>query len=463
LPKNYRPIAIIPVLCKLFSMILLKRVGKLLDDAQDPEQAGFRPDYSCSDAVMFMRMVAEKADEWGEEVWSASLDLEKAFDKVFFESVIASLTDTAVSTDVVAYLMKLYRQQGAYVSIEGASSRLIQILRGVRQGDPMSPVLFNNVTRVIFRQLKEKWRRESRGTIICGDGSVKSTHCMFADDTTLFASSKLHLIAMILDVRNALAQHGLNLNLEKCLVQSTSDDTRQGYLEVGGQHIPIVSAWEGFKVLGTQFTLLGRTSKELKCRISAAWAKFHTLWPILGKRDGNLHKRLRLFDSCVGQSVLWCTESWLLTKSEKRLLQSTQHNMLRRIAGPRRRPEEEWVEWVRRSTRAALQQARKSKVRLWVDAHLRSKWSWAGHVLRMSGERLARRAVTWRDSQWQAFEVSEMPASLRIRRPFRTRWFRWEDELRRFAAQHHEIPWQQLAEDREGWLSCCDEFVKRTK
>ena len=50
-------------------MILLKRVGKLLDDMQDPEQAGFRTDYSCSDAVIFMRMVAEKADEWGEEVW----------------------------------------------------------------------------------------------------------------------------------------------------------------------------------------------------------------------------------------------------------------------------------------------------------------------------------------------------------------------------------------------------------
>ncbi len=37
---------------------------------------------------MFMRMMAEKSDEWGEEVWAASLDLEKAFDKVYHSSVM---------------------------------------------------------------------------------------------------------------------------------------------------------------------------------------------------------------------------------------------------------------------------------------------------------------------------------------------------------------------------------------
>ena len=54
---------------------------------------------------MFMRMVAEKSDEWGEEVWAASLDLEKAFDKVYHSSVIMSLTDAEVSPQLVKYLL----------------------------------------------------------------------------------------------------------------------------------------------------------------------------------------------------------------------------------------------------------------------------------------------------------------------------------------------------------------------
>ena len=91
LPKNYRPIAIISALNKLLSGVILARVKPLLESLQAPEQAGFRPDFSCSDVVHFLRMVSEKSHEWGLEVWAASLDLEKAFDKVSHESVFYSL------------------------------------------------------------------------------------------------------------------------------------------------------------------------------------------------------------------------------------------------------------------------------------------------------------------------------------------------------------------------------------
>ena len=106
LSKNYRPIAIIPVLCTLFSGVLLGRIGRVLEALQDPEQGGFRRGYSCSDMVMFIRMVAEKAEEWGEEVWAASLDLEKAFDKVFHTSVLNSLNDAYIEPDIVRFLVK---------------------------------------------------------------------------------------------------------------------------------------------------------------------------------------------------------------------------------------------------------------------------------------------------------------------------------------------------------------------
>ena len=199
-------------------------------------------------------------------------------------------------------------------------------------------MLFNNTTRRIFQQLKDKWSREGLGTIVCSSSTDKSTHAMFADDTTLFASSKRALIRMIRDVKEALARHGLNLNMDKCLIQTSRADVPIQPLMVDGQSIPMVSASTGFKSLGTQWTFHGRTSAELRSRIGAAWAKFHSLWPLLGKRDGNLSQKLRVFDASVTQTVLWCSESWLLTVKEKRLLVTTQNRMLRRIAGPGRRP-----------------------------------------------------------------------------------------------------------------------------
>jgi hypothetical protein len=278
----------------------------------------------------------------------------------------------------------------------------------------------------------------------------------------LFAANRAQLLSMIRDVRHELAKHGLNLNMDKCLIQTNMPGVTVAPIKVDGTEIPMVCASKGFKILGTQYTLVGRCSAEIRARIKMAWGKFHQLWPLLGKRDGNLNKRLRLFDASVTQTVLWCCESWLITQAEKRLLKTTLHGMLRRIAGPRRRPLEDWLDWMKRSTRQAVGAARKHGIRLWHEAHLRAKWNWAGHVVRMSADRLARRAVEWRDSSWQATEmlVSE---SLRIRRPARTHWFRWEDELRRYAAHSALQPWQTVAKQKEEWAENLKAFVEYTR
>ena len=233
-----------------------------------------------------------------------------------------------------------------------------------------------------------------------------------------------------------------------------------------GDRIPMVAASEGFKILGTMFTLVGRTSVEVAARLRAAWGKFHQLWPLLGKRDGNLHKRLKLFDASVTQTLLWCNESWVLTQREKQALTSTQNQMLRRIAGPRRRPDELWVDWVKRSTRSARAQAKVARVRFWVDAHLRSKYCWAGHVTRMAPARLAKRGTEWRDSVWWQQEVQTVPNHLRLHRHGRTHWFRWEDDCKRFASDCGWPSWQEVAKRRgpdgkpSEWLRHCDAFIE---
>ena len=383
--------------------------------------------------------------------------------------MLTALVEAGVDAEVVRYLKDLYKNQQAYVCLDSSSrSRLIAILRGVRQGDPMSPILFNNVTRKIFEELKAKWAHKGLGTVVCCSATDKSTHAMFTDDTTLLASSRRAIISMIRDVRNSLAEHGLNLNMDKCLIQTSCMDVQLQPLDVDGQMIPMVSATAGFKILGTQWTLQGRTSAELRSRIAAAWRKFHSLWPMLGKRDGGLAKKLRVFDSSVTQTALWCNESWLLTVNEKRLLESAQNCMLGKIAGPRRRPQEEWLDWVTRSTRAARKAAESAGIRMWLQAHLKAKWGWAGHVLRMDPDRLASRALQWRDSEWWAIEM-EVSATLRLHRPHRTRWFRWEDDLRRYAAEHMSGSWQSEAQKRnskgcaQDWKDHCNSFIKFVK
>ena len=178
LPENYRPIMVLPVLCKLFSGVLLERMRKTLECQQTPEEMGFRRDYSCSALVHLLRMSGEKSKEWGETVWMASVDLEKAFDKVIHEAVLRGLEFSGADAASIAAVKRMYSEQYAYIDLgSGDKSRLFMIMRGVRQGDPLSPSLFANSIRICISKLKAKWEREGLGTSVGSNFREKTAFC----------------------------------------------------------------------------------------------------------------------------------------------------------------------------------------------------------------------------------------------------------------------------------------------
>jgi len=63
LRKNFRPIAIIPILGKLYSSIVLSRVRSHIEELLRVEKAGFRFGMGCSDHLQALRLCAEKAKE----------------------------------------------------------------------------------------------------------------------------------------------------------------------------------------------------------------------------------------------------------------------------------------------------------------------------------------------------------------------------------------------------------------
>ena len=151
-------------------------------------------------------------------------------------------------------------------------------------------------------QLRPKWETKGLGSVVGSNICQRErlSHIMFADDTTLVAKSRQALASMIKDLKEALEQVGLKLNDQKCKIQcNAARPFGSTSLKFGGLNIPIVAPDLGFKVLGTQFTLLGHGAAEFHNRIQAAWGKYHQIWPLLRMRDTSLSKRLRLFDCTV--------------------------------------------------------------------------------------------------------------------------------------------------------------------
>lgn len=132
--------------------------------------------------------------------------------------------------------------------------------RGVKQGDPISPKLFNALLESIFREMN--W--SSDGIDVNG---MKLTNLRFADDIALFSSSSNELKLMIKDLLMASTKIGLNMNASKTKIMNNTDDDEDYVVE--DMKIEVV---EDFKYLGQIISFKNRQSKEIDSRVSAAWA-----------------------------------------------------------------------------------------------------------------------------------------------------------------------------------------------
>ena len=389
----------------------------------------------------------------GEKRCGKSLDLEKAFGKGIQSAVLLGLQSTGVKDIDVNGVRAIYQEQNAYIQLDAhTQSRYFQILRGVRQGDPLSPALFANTIREAMKPLKEEWERKGYGTIIGSNflGKNRMTYAMFADDTTIVAKSKRTLGNMLASIRHALAKVGLQMNSGKCSVQCVGKVASPGEsIILASDRYPLCGCNEGFKVLGTMITMNGNTNGEFEHRLRAGWAKFSSLSDVLMKRDTSYIKRLRLFQATVSKTVLWCAESWKLTVAQKRRLRSTQRTMLRRMVGPKRGPDEEYVSWIKRATHIAETKAKQANCQCWERSYLRAKWRWAGKVANMSTDRWARRTTEWRDNAWWKEQSRGTITCPTRSRP--GRFSRWDDDSVSFAKEMRWESWVTAAQNTKSW------------
>eukprot|EP00959_Pyramimonas_sp_CCMP1952_P339959 7119675-Pyramimonas_sp.AAC.1 len=134
--QNYRPIATIPMLYKLFSRLLHNRLYPLLDGQQSSDQAGFRHGRGTTDHLFTATILQETADEWRIPLYVAAVDFKEAFDCVTHSSIWESLTEQGTPPAYTQLLSKLYSYQTASVRTD-RNSRTFEIRRGTKQGDPL--------------------------------------------------------------------------------------------------------------------------------------------------------------------------------------------------------------------------------------------------------------------------------------------------------------------------------------
>lgn len=82
---------------------------------------------------------------------------------------------------VLAWVRMIYREQHAVISVPGRNSRWIRVMRGVRQGCPLSPLLFNIIMKTLAIAIRTS--PEIKGIQIL---TMKHKLALYDDDVGFF-------------------------------------------------------------------------------------------------------------------------------------------------------------------------------------------------------------------------------------------------------------------------------------
>jgi hypothetical protein len=182
--ENYRPITILNSDYKIFTKALAVKLARMVPKIIHENQAGFIPGRSIFDQVKLTKLVLDYAEAVDENGVIVGLDQEKAYDKITHDYLWQTLAKYNLPESFINTVKSLYENAETRVMINGVLSSPFKVIRGVRQGDPMSCLLFDIAIEPLANMLRLS---NLRGFEVSGVENKLIT-TLFADDTTVFLS-----------------------------------------------------------------------------------------------------------------------------------------------------------------------------------------------------------------------------------------------------------------------------------
>uniref|UniRef100_A0A8C6KHS8 Reverse transcriptase domain-containing protein n=1 Tax=Nothobranchius furzeri TaxID=105023 RepID=A0A8C6KHS8_NOTFU len=348
------------------------------------------------------------------------VDLEQAFDRVPRGVLWGVLREYGVPGPLIWAVRSLYDWYQSLARIADSKSGSFPVRVGLRQGCPLSPILFVTFVDIISRH--------SQGVEGIRFGGLRIRSLLFADDVVLLASSER-------DLQLSLEWFGAECEAAGMRISSSKSETMvliqkrvECLLWVRDEVLPQV---EEFKYLGVLFTSEGKLEREIDRRIGAASVVMRALYQsVVVKRELSQKAKLSIYRSIYVPTLTYGCELWVVNERMRLRIQATKMSFLQRVAGLSLRD-----------------RVRSSVIRegLGVDPLLlhieRSQLRWLGHLVKMPPGRLPGEVFRARPTG---------------RRPKGRPRTRRRDYVSHLAREHLEISPEELAQvagEREVWAS----------
>jgi hypothetical protein len=277
-----------------------------------------------------MRQIYEKCYEYNIELHNIFVDFAQAFDTANRDVIYNSLIKNNVPNKLINRIKVTMQQTRMKVKVNNSYSEWFETKTGVRQGDPLSALLFSVVLNSVMDNL------EVRGNIITRLKQI----CTYADDIVIIGRTKQSLIETFCKLKNEAQKFGLIVNNSKTkylyctrkIIQPTYIDTGEGQFE----------QVNSFKYLGAVVNTDNTIEEEIKERIVAGNRVFCVHKKLFTSKLISQNVKLQRYNMVIRPTVTCACKTWVLKEKLINKLMIFEGKIMRKIFGPTRSDDGNW-------------------------------------------------------------------------------------------------------------------------
>jgi len=213
-PENYRPISISSCMSKLFGNVLNNRLEEFMKEhgITHDFQGGFKKKHRTVDNIFVIKTIIDKYMYVQKEgVYAGVVDVKSAYDKVSRNGLLLKMLRNGVGSKFYNIVKDMYSKVKTCVKVGDRFTVDFATNIGLKQGDVLSPLLFNLYIHDIIKIFDNSSEAPFLGDMV--------VHClMYADDLVLLSQSEKGLQNSLNALYGYCRKWKLCINTEKTKV-----------------------------------------------------------------------------------------------------------------------------------------------------------------------------------------------------------------------------------------------------
>lgn len=312
---DFRPISLSHSFAKLISKCLASRLSEELNNLVSRAQSAFIKRRSIQDNFLYTQNLIRSLHRTKKPGLFLKLDIAKAFDSVRWDFLLEVLQQFGFGNKWRSWISTLLSTSSTATLLNGARGRWFNHYRGLRQGDPLSPMLFILAMEPLQR-LFDQAASDGLLSPICSS-AAKLRVSLYADDAAVFVQPTKEDVATVAETLELFGQvSGLLTNRSKCAVYPIRCDNINLEEVMEGFQCPIQSFPCNYLGLPLHYRQLRRVD------VPPLVDKMSNRLPSWKGRFINRSGRLKLLNAVLSSLptyflTMFAPKKWLIQKLDK--------------------------------------------------------------------------------------------------------------------------------------------------